>query len=210
MVLNGPKLCCMIRAYRCAALDTPLAYIRKKIDPRPPGAQERAIWPLGGPFSGHRLGFWPENPFFCYCTPDFVNSPFVTLDDIFDFAPLHRFLVAVRLLSGPFSGHRAGFWPENPFFAIGPRIFQWPVCNPRRYLRFGTFGSIFSGRSAARRAVFWPPGRILARKSVFCYRTPNFVNGPFVTLCETVDLAPLDRFLKFSFPSYGPKWPKMA
>ena len=104
MVLYGPKQCCMIRAYRCAALDTPLAYIRKKIDPRPP---------------------------------------------------------------------------------VG-------------------------GCSAAQRVVFGPPGRILARKSVFCYRTPNFVNGPFVTLCETVDLAPLDRFLKFSFPSYGPKWPKMA
>ena len=91
----------MIRAYRCAALDTPLAYIRKKIDPRPPG-------------------------------------------------------------------------PQAPG------------------------------------AVFWPPGRILARKSVFCYRTPDFVNGPFVTLCEAVDLAPLDRFFNFSFPSYGPKWPKMA
>merc|ERR1711944_227189 len=104
MVLNGPKQCCMIRAYRCAALDTPLAYIRKKIDPRPP---------------------------------------------------------------------------------VG-------------------------ARSAARRAVFRPLGRFLAQKSVFCYRTPDFVNGPFVTLCETVDLAPLDRFLKFSFPSYGPKWPKMA
>ena len=51
---------------------------------------------------------------------------------------------------------------------------------------------------------------MFARKSVFCYRTPDFVNGPFVTLCETVDLAPLDRFLNFSFPSYGPKWPKMA
>ena len=69
---------------------------------------------------------------------------------------------------------------------------------------------IFSGRSAARRVIFRPPGRIFARKSVFCYRTPDFVNGPFVTLCETVDLAPLDRFLKFSFPSYGPKWPKMT
>ena len=42
MVLYGPKQCCMIRAYRCAALDTPLAYIREKIDPRPPGAQKRA------------------------------------------------------------------------------------------------------------------------------------------------------------------------
>ena len=91
----------------------PTCLYSEKIDPRPPGAQERAIWPLGGPFSGHRLGFWPENPFFCYCTPDFVNSPFVTLDDIFDFAPLHRFLVAVRPLGRPFSGHRA----ENPFFA---------------------------------------------------------------------------------------------
>ncbi len=59
------------------------------------------------------------------------------------------------------------------------------------------------GRSAARRAVFQPPGRILARKSVFCYWTPDFVNGPFVALAKTVDLAPLDRFLKFSFPSYG-------
>ena len=66
------------------------------------------------------------------------------------------------------------------------------------------------GRSAARQAVFRPPDRIFARKSVFCYRTPDFVNGPFVTLCETVDLAPLDRFLNFSFPSYGPKWPKMV
>ena len=51
------------------------------------------------------------------------------------------------------------------------------------------------GRSAARRAVFWPPGRILAQKSVFCYRTPDFVNGPFVTLGDIFDLAPSDRFL---------------
>merc|ERR1712140_58587 len=84
------------------------------------------------------------------------------------------------------------------------------VFSLRRYLRFGTFGLIFSGRSAARRGIFRPPGRIFARKSVFCYRTLDFVNGPFVTLCETVDLAPSDRFLNFSFPSYGPKWPKMA
>ena len=65
------------------------------------------------------------------------------------------------------------------------------------------FSFLVGGRSAARRPVFRPPGRIFARKSVFCYRTPDFVNGPFVTLCETVDLAPSDRFLNFSFPSYG-------
>ena len=56
---------------------------------------------------------------------------------------------------------------------------------------------------AARRAVFWPPGRILARKSVFCYRTPDFVNGPFVALAKAIDLAPSDPFFDFSFPSYG-------
>ena len=45
--------------------------------------------------------------------------------------------------------------------------------------------------------------RIFVRKSVFCYRTPDFVNGPFVALAKAVDLAPLDPFLNFSFPSYG-------
>ena len=59
------------------------------------------------------------------------------------------------------------------------------------------------GRSAAGQAVFRPPGQILARKSVFCYRTPDFVNGPFVALAKAVDLAPSDRFFDFSFLSYG-------
>ena len=45
--------------------------------------------------------------------------------------------------------------------------------------------------------------RILARKSVFCYRTPDFVNGPFVALGDSFDLAPSDWFLNFWFPSYG-------
>merc|ERR1712074_401610 len=103
---------------------------------------------------------------------------------------------------GSFSGHRAGFCPKIRFLLLDPGFRQWDVFSPRRYLRFGTFGLIFSGRSAARRVIFWPPGRIFARKSVFCYRTPDFVNGPFVTLCETVDLAPSDPFLNFSFPSY--------
>ena len=118
MVLYGPKQCCMIRAYRCAALDTPLAYIRKKIDPRPP---------VGGRSAARRAVFRPpgrilaQKSVFCYRALDFVNGLFVALDDIFDLAPSDRFLVAVRPLGGPFSGHRAGFWPENPFFAIGPR-----------------------------------------------------------------------------------------
>ena len=62
---------------------------------------------------------------------------------------------------------------------------------------FGTIRSIFSGRSAARRGVFRPPGRILAQKFVFCYRTTDFVNGPFVALDDIFDLAPSDRFLNF-------------
>merc|ERR1711983_748120 len=84
MVLYGPKQCCMIRAYRCAALDTPLAYIRKKIDPRPP---------VGGRSAARRAVFRPpgrilaRKSVFCYRTPDFVNGPFVALDNIFDLAP---------------------------------------------------------------------------------------------------------------------------
>ena len=62
---------------------------------------------------------------------------------------------------------------------------------------FGTIRSIFSGRSAARRGVFRPPGRILAQKFVFCYRTTDFVNGPFVAIDDIFDLAPSDRFLNF-------------
>ena len=134
----------MIRAYRCAALDTPLAYIRKKIDPRPPG-------------------------------------------------PWGRFLA-----TGPDFGPKIRFLLQDPGFR------RWSVCNPRRYLRFGTFGLIFSGRSAARRPVFRPPGRILARKSVFCYRTPDFVNGPFVALDNIFDLAPSGRFLVAVRPLGGP------
>merc|ERR1711983_11502 len=116
MVLYGPKQCCMIRAYHCAALDTPLAYIRKKIDLRPPGPQApgAVFWPPGRILARKSV--------FCYRTPDFVDGPFVTLEDIFDLAPSDRFLVAVRRLGGSFSGHRAGFLPENPFFSIGPRI----------------------------------------------------------------------------------------
>merc|ERR1712074_488076 len=89
----------------------------------------QAPWgPKKGHMAARRAVFWPpgrilaRKSVFCYRTRDFVNAPFVALDDIFDLAPLDRFLVAVRRLGGSFSGHRAGFLPENPFFAIGPRI----------------------------------------------------------------------------------------
>ena len=37
----------------------------------------------------------------------------------------------------------------------------------------------------------------------FGYRNLDFVNGSFVALGETVDLAPSDQFFVVSFPSYG-------
>ena len=48
-----------------------------------------------------------------------------------------------------------------------------------------------------------PKIRFLARKSVFCYRTPNFVKGPFVSIGETVHFQSLDQFFDFLFLSYG-------
>merc|ERR1719367_264964 len=103
-----------------------------------------------------------------------------------------------------------GYTHITPFFGVRRIRPNGILSPPYPELTLDNFSFQVGGLSAARRPVFRPPGRIFARKSVFCYRTPDFVNGPFVTLCETVDLAPLDRFLKFSFPSYGPKWPKMA
>ena len=117
----------------------------------------------------------------------------------------------------------AHFWPKMPLLAIGG-----PNGSQKWYKWWYTLEHMledYSGRKTRQKSapsgvetapkwpiydqkcLVWP---LVAQKSVFCYRTPNFINGPFVTLCETVDLAPLDRFLKFSFPSYGPKWPKMA
>ena len=96
--------------------------------PYPEVTLDNFSFPVGGLSAARRAVFRPRGRIlarksvFCYRTPDFVNGFFVALDDIFDLAPSDRFLVAVRPLGGPFSGHRAGFWPENPFFAIGPRI----------------------------------------------------------------------------------------
>merc|ERR1712016_553269 len=106
--------------------------------------------------------------------------------------------------AGRFLATGPDFGPKIRFLLKDPGFRQWPVCNSRQYLRFGTFRSIFSGRSAARQAVFRPPGRILARKSVFCYRTLDFVNGPFVALDDILDLAPSDRFLVAVWPLGGP------
>ena len=49
-----------------------------------------------------------------------------------------------------------------------------------------------------------PKIQILAQKSIFCYRTPDFVNDPFVDLGKTVDLAPSDWFFDFLFVRNGP------
>ena len=52
--------------------------------------------------------------------------------------------------------------------------------------------------------------RIVVQISGLWFKCQDFVNSPFVALEDIFDLAPLDRFLNFSFLSYGPKWPKMA
>merc|ERR1712020_365409 len=49
--------------------------------------------------------------------------------------------------AGRFRATGPDFGQKIRFLLLHPRFCQWPVCNPRRYLRFCTFGSIFSGRS---------------------------------------------------------------
>ena len=48
-------------------------------------------------------------------------------------------------------------------------------------------------------AFFGQNFRFSARKSIFFHRTPDFVNGSFIALGETVDLAPRIDFLTFCF-----------
>ena len=50
---------------------------------------------------------------------------------------------------------------------------------------------------------FGPKIRILAEKSALCYRTPDFINSPFVALGKTVDFAPSDQFFNFLFLRNG-------
>ena len=50
--------------------------------------------------------------------------------------------------------------------------------------------------------LYGPKQCCMIRAYRFLATRPDF--GP------KIDLAPLDRFFDFSFPSYGPKWPKMA
>ena len=56
-----------------------------------------------------------------------------------------------------------------------------------------------------RSELFWggPKSRFLGQKSDFCHKNPNFFNGPFIALRETIHIRPSKRFFNFSFPSYG-------
>ena len=79
--------------------------------------------------------------------------------------------------------------------------------NPNSWLSFlgvsskkaGIFWEFFPKWGGGTVGQFRPSGSQIK----FCYRTPDFVNGPFVALDDIFDLAPSDRFLNFSFPSYG-------
>ena len=44
---------------------------------------------------------------------------------------MKSFCESVAKLSAAFK-RQSCFWPENPFFATGPKFCQWPVCSPRR------------------------------------------------------------------------------
>ena len=51
--------------------------------------------------------------------------------------------------------------------------------------------------------LFWAQKtRFLARKSVFCHRTANFINGSFLALGKMVHIQPSDQLFDFLFPSY--------
>ena len=102
-------------------------------------------------------------------------------------APEKKVLGHFLLLDG-------SIWTETMLYdqGISLRRSGYPTCLYSEKNRPQAPWGPKKGHMAARRAVFRPPGQILARKSVFWYRTSDFVNGPFVTPYETVDLAHLE------------------
>ena len=81
----------MIRAYRCAALDTPLAYIQKKLTPGPLGPKKGPYGRSAGRFPATGLDFGPKIRFLLYDPVCFCNGPFVALAKTVDLAPSDRF-----------------------------------------------------------------------------------------------------------------------
>ena len=97
---------------------------------------------------------------------------------------------------------------KTPFFAIKTppkRLFPVDYLVKRYFFLWTTLSGRGRNMVSRNKWVFFfaQNFRIFVRKSVFCYRTPDFVNGPFLALGDSFDLAPSDPFLNFSFPSYG-------
>ena len=105
MVLYGPKQCCMIRAYRCAALDTPLAYIRKKIHYKIPALYWRKNW-----FSTNLLWDACALKQKCKTTRNIISNS----KEIWKFSLFYKFEDRARGLLELKAGHRG----------VSPTIFQ--------------------------------------------------------------------------------------
>ena len=100
-------------------------------------------------------------------------------DNIFVLTPLH---------GGPRAGRRGPFLAQNsaffyatpmkpPFFRVVRTRLNGIISPPYPEATLDNFGFPVGGRLAARRAVFWPPGRILAVFGVgglYYISTPNF------------------------------------
>ena len=182
----------MVRAYRCVALDTPLAYIRKKFTPGP------GRWPFGrsaGRFPATGPDFCPKICIFlryAYITPFFwvgrtrlngiISPPYpeVTLDNF-------GFPVGGRL-----AARRAVFRPRLPKVALfgSGRVFiaSTPNFGPSLTKLVGT---IRFTKKMTHNDNGPGPGRIYGETAVF-------------TFCRKAENGPKIRF----FPKKSPKFAK--
>ena len=111
--------------------------------------------------------------------------------------------MAVSVASGPKNGH---FWPflpvEGSTLNFGPNLTKLGriVRITKKMNNYECAGG--PGPNYGETAVFAFCRKAEKRPKIrFLHRTPDSVNGPFVALDDIFDLAPLDRFLNFSFQS---------
>ena len=102
-------------------------------------------------FLAPKLGFRPQNPFFCHWTPNFVNSLFVALGKTLHFAPWDWFFDFSFPSYGRFRKKKTGRRAKKSFPTKGIRkknvyLYLWSPKGGARKLRSSTYHWVYWSR----------------------------------------------------------------
>ena len=167
---------------------------------------------VGGRLAARRAVFWPPGRILAI-----LGQCPISIISTLNFGPwstkLGGTIRATKKMTHIDNGHcHSRNYGETTVFTFcqkvvfGPKIHFFPKKHPKttkRLIFIWENGTFFFAQLCPVVARTWfrlrsesfflgPKIRILAQKSVFFYKTLDFVNGPFVDLAETIDLVPSD------------------